>query len=516
MKHYFYLSILSLFILVASCSKENKQQMPTPSLDYGIAKLTGTITNYKSTDSLTFSIPYVNSLLGERVVYEASVDTSGVFYIEIPMATNYAIVTLLSTGKDLYQPNLLLLTANKTTCIELASENRFRHKYLSIKADKPHTVLDNLEDFQNVYMDMMQTSGKWGNDNQDSLDILRQNPDYFIEYNLMYDLGIRLNCIDNDTILSPEMKEYLRYEMKSVYVINLIHPSTIDEYIGILKKSKNVENSDNLETPRSYYFFLKDFDLNNPQYLYTSQYSFIAQDLLATKCLNINSIKEMPIAKWLIDAKEKLSDLLGFDKGLFYDILVINAYNKQFADKIEPLSEIQKQNIHDYYKGSAVEKIILARSEEIAKMDNFFGEVVINETPNLTKEKLMESILSKYKGKTVLVDFWGTWCGPCISSMAKFRSTKNALNRKYTDDLVFVYVAAQNSSIQEWEKHIENLDGEHYYVSNEQWDYLLESLDFSSVPTYLFYNSEGNLVTKKIGITKPSEMKETIEDILNK
>ena len=38
--------------------------------------------------------------------------------------------------------------------------------------------------------------------------------------------------------------------------------------------------------------------------------------------------------------------------------------------------------------------------------------------------------LSDYKGKVVLLNFWGTWCGPCLQEIPDFNKLYSKYNKK--------------------------------------------------------------------------------------
>ena len=132
-----------------------------------------------------------------------------------------------------------------------------------------------------------------------------------------------------------------------------------------------------------------------------------------------------------------------------------------------------------------------------------FDKLVLKSSDNLADisegEALLKKLVEPYKGKFVLLDIWGTWCGPCKEALS--HSTEEYARLK-DYDIQYLYLA--NKSPQDsWENVIKeyNVSGPnvaHYNLPAEQQAAIERHLDVHSFPTYKLFDRNGNLLDLKV------------------
>lgn len=128
--------------------------------------------------------------------------------------------------------------------------------------------------------------------------------------------------------------------------------------------------------------------------------------------------------------------------------------------------------------------------------------------------------LSEWKGKYVLLDFWGSWCGPCRASHPHLKE----LYQRYGNRMVFVNIAQENvkdlGEAQELWKNAVREDGLTWtqVLNNEGREEcdLLNLFHITSFPTKILIDPDGKIAGRYVGaMADPAEKLAEVLDNVN-
>jgi thiol-disulfide isomerase/thioredoxin len=105
--------------------------------------------------------------------------------------------------------------------------------------------------------------------------------------------------------------------------------------------------------------------------------------------------------------------------------------------------------------------------------------------------------LESLQGKVVLMDFWGTWCGPCVESIPELRQ----LHKRYANDPSFVLIGISSDRDDAvWREFTEkNKMGWPQYRDKDQK--ILRAFRVAAFPTYVILDHEGIIRHRSVGMT---------------
>ncbi|MDN5288405.1 MAG: resA 6 [Mucilaginibacter sp.] len=203
-------------------------------------------------------------------------------------------------------------------------------------------------------------------------------------------------------------------------------------------------------------------------------------------------------------------------------VLILNALGKYAASK-QVIQNAIKDN-----KGSAVLKDELKKAYVgLNKNETGYDQYLASLTAIAKKKSLEELIkqmisqpalpfalkdldgntvsLASLKGKTIIVDFWATWCGPCKAS---FPGMQMAVN-KYKDDpnVKFLFIDT-------WENGDNYVDGVKKFITDNKYTFnvlldekgsdgkqskVVSQFEVSGIPTKFIIDKNGIVRFKKVG-----------------
>jgi len=127
-----------------------------------------------------------------------------------------------------------------------------------------------------------------------------------------------------------------------------------------------------------------------------------------------------------------------------------------------------------------------AQKKEFSK-DALKGKLTDTESKEIT----FKEILKKHKGKTVVIEFWASWCSDCVKAMPKVKEMQ-----ANNPNVVYIFISL-DKTFDKWKAGIEKheLAGEHYWVNDEKGmkGTFGKSVDLDWIPRYMIINKKGQI-----------------------
>ena len=191
------------------------------------------------------------------------------------------------------------------------------------------------------------------------------------------------------------------------------------------------------------------------------------------------------------------------EKGLGPDLIrFVHSMSELTSGIVNPKPQLDDPNLSQLYDKKRQELTATLSQQREGLTDN----IHYLELAEVAPQNTLQFLLDRYKGKTVFIDMWATWCGPCIQGHRAMEPMKQELKDK---DIVYLYLTYSTSPFDTWKEMVKNISGEHYYLSPQQFEALSRLYQSGgSIPTYAIYDRNGNQTYKAVGFSGVEPIRE--------
>ncbi|EZH72115.1 hypothetical protein ATO12_24575 [Aquimarina atlantica] len=97
--------------------------------------------------------------------------------------------------------------------------------------------------------------------------------------------------------------------------------------------------------------------------------------------------------------------------------------------------------------------------------------------------------LNTYRGKTLYITFWATWCSPCIAEKPALEQMKTEFEKD--ENIIFIDISIDRDT-KRWEKYITNKSPKGIQLNTNGYDpETMQQFYFSEIPFHCIVNPEG-------------------------
>ena len=145
-----------------------------------------------------------------------------------------------------------------------------------------------------------------------------------------------------------------------------------------------------------------------------------------------------------------------------------------------------------------------------AQKTNFSKEALSEKLLAVDESQIaFKSILKKYKGKTLVIEVWASWCGDCVKAMPKVKELQ-----ANNPNVSYLFLSADKTA-DKWKIGIEKheLKGDHYMMNDGMKGVFGKAIDLDWIPRYIIVDKTGKIVLYRAIETDFDKINETLKSL---
>lgn len=182
-----------------------------------------------------------------------------------------------------------------------------------------------------------------------------------------------------------------------------------------------------------------------------------------------------------------VNEALSQKKYGFYLLGCVNYYNINYGYFSE------RKAILDCLPKAIKNSSLGEKALEFLKYTEIKNSLHINEEPYQFNLKTLNDkmlALKKFKGKAIVLDFWASWCLPCIKALPLLKKIQE---NDVSKNVVYISVSIDKKE-KDWKNKEKKLDIPWFSLLADEAT--IKNYDVTTVPNYIILNREGKIVSK--------------------
>ena len=144
--------------------------------------------------------------------------------------------------------------------------------------------------------------------------------------------------------------------------------------------------------------------------------------------------------------------------------------------------------------------------------ENFSEKTLAMQLKNTdNQEVVFKDVVNKFKGKTIVIEVWASWCGDCVKAMPKMKELQ-----KQNPNLVYLFISMDK----EYSKWIEGIKkheliGEHIWANDLKMmkGEFGKSIDLDWIPRYMIIDKNQKIVLYRAIETDFDKINATLKEL---